>query len=341
MENLEKRISKGDFPDFLPGELKLSTAFGVSRSSVRSALQLLNKQGIVEPIKGKGWRVLKAPSLQTNSLEKHVVTVVPRKGVELGSVAVQIVYKMEHMLEKTATFEVVVTKSAKMQRPGQRLQKLVDSYRCDCWILVQSSTATQRWFAKHNLPCVILGSCAEGVEFPNVDVDWEATGRHLISTLYQYGHREVFVVERHLYAKGSKKLKNSYLETARAMGVSVSFVDSNIDTVEQIKRCVAAANPATAIVFYEFEDLLAGVTWLAKHGVNIPRDISVVCLHDDILIGRMYPKMTYYKRVPDAYSIALAKLVSGVLEGRSKNQEILHLQSFVEGESLRDINVRG
>lgn len=49
------RISDGTYPDRLPAEVDLAAEFRVSRETVRKALVALSEDGVVVPIRGRGW----------------------------------------------------------------------------------------------------------------------------------------------------------------------------------------------------------------------------------------------------------------------------------------------
>jgi GntR family transcriptional regulator len=64
-EAIRRRIGAGEYPSgALETEAKLGEAFGVSRITVRKALDLLREEGIVTSRKGSGWRVAVDPLRQ-------------------------------------------------------------------------------------------------------------------------------------------------------------------------------------------------------------------------------------------------------------------------------------
>ncbi|MGT2767761.1 trehalose operon repressor [Streptococcus ictaluri] len=60
-KDLEERISKDYYQegDFLPTEMELATAYEASRNTVRKALSLLNKAGLITKKQGRGIQVIK------------------------------------------------------------------------------------------------------------------------------------------------------------------------------------------------------------------------------------------------------------------------------------------
>ncbi|WP_298212527.1 GntR family transcriptional regulator [Ferrimicrobium sp.] len=65
-ESIRAEISSADFRagDLLPSEADLGSRFGVSRITVRKALEVLRGEGLVESQQGRGWVVKRAPLRQ-------------------------------------------------------------------------------------------------------------------------------------------------------------------------------------------------------------------------------------------------------------------------------------
>lgn len=61
-------IERGEFPfqSFLPSEAELTAAFGCSHNTLRRSLGLLREQGYVQPVHGKGVRVVYQPQERTS-----------------------------------------------------------------------------------------------------------------------------------------------------------------------------------------------------------------------------------------------------------------------------------
>lgn len=74
---LFKLINDGDFPDNsrLPSEPELAKKLGVSRTTLRQALSLLQDDGLIKNIRGKGNYILKEKPIKNSGLEKicHIV----------------------------------------------------------------------------------------------------------------------------------------------------------------------------------------------------------------------------------------------------------------------------
>jgi len=61
-EDLRRRIRRGDFPEDFPGEIELARHYGVSRSTIRAALDPLRRSGLIEAAPGKPSKVVHVSS---------------------------------------------------------------------------------------------------------------------------------------------------------------------------------------------------------------------------------------------------------------------------------------
>jgi GntR family transcriptional regulator len=66
-EGMRQRVESGDFPPgrLLPSEAELSEVYGVSRVTVRRALELLRDEGLLDARQGVGWFVAGGPLRQS------------------------------------------------------------------------------------------------------------------------------------------------------------------------------------------------------------------------------------------------------------------------------------
>jgi DNA-binding FadR family transcriptional regulator len=95
-EIVSREIASGKFPknSYLPPERELCKTFGVSRTVIREATQLLESHGLVQVERGKGIQVV-------DSQEKHLSRSIKRLVKQRG-------YIVEHLMEFRHILEVAV-----------------------------------------------------------------------------------------------------------------------------------------------------------------------------------------------------------------------------------------
>lgn len=135
-EKLAQRIFTGEYPtgSVLPGELELSSLFGVSRTAVREAVKTLTAKGMLLPRPRIGTRVM--PRAQWNFLDKELLAWWMSKD-NLDAVVDNFIV-MRHSLEPQACALAAVHSSDRQQKKLLSIMKemvsLQDEFDKDRWI---------------------------------------------------------------------------------------------------------------------------------------------------------------------------------------------------------------
>ena len=89
---LKKDIFNGEYGvgDFIPSEPELEKRFGVSRTTVRKAVDLLSREGLLSAKQGQGTRVLDYKTSQNLNTVSSISETLRKKGYEVTSRGMQI-----------------------------------------------------------------------------------------------------------------------------------------------------------------------------------------------------------------------------------------------------------
>lgn len=195
---LADAIRRGEIADFLPGETALSARLKVSRSTLRRALAILVRQGLLLVAHGKRTRVIR-PKRKLS----------PKKEIVSASVCfITCVSPSSHLLKINALLDEVKTALSaqgvawdeiyKTQMGGRhlnsRLREIVAAHPKYCYVLLNSPLVVQQWFAQSGEPVLVVGTCHEGVDLPFIDYDHQAVGWHAGGQLLKNGHKSVLFI---------------------------------------------------------------------------------------------------------------------------------------------------
>ena len=225
--------------------------------------------------------------------------------------------------------------------PAAALEKLVRQHPHGCWILTLASASCQEWFARRGLPCLIAGSCHAGVDLPSRDLDHRAICRHAAGVLLGLGHRRLaFVTPKSRHA-GEIESEAGFLEGVRASrhadaAAVVCQHDGTADGLSQLVRLLVATRPTpTALLVSNAYHCLAVVSGLARHGVRIPEDMSVISRDEDPFLSFLVPTPSRYIASPRAFARSLLQPVLELLGGNAVSQRAWRLMpQFVRGASV-------
>ncbi|MEX6429461.1 MAG: GntR family transcriptional regulator [Ferrimicrobium sp.] len=112
-DEIRAEISATDFRhgDLLPSEAEFGSRFGVSRITIRKALEILRGEGLVESQQGRGWVVTRAPLRQVlgefSTIERQLeeIGVVPRRRI-IASRVIEATGRLQEVLGGGEVLEV-------------------------------------------------------------------------------------------------------------------------------------------------------------------------------------------------------------------------------------------
>lgn len=114
-------IEEGEFPvgKRLPAERELAEAMGVSRTSVRAAIQKLKTQGLISSVQGGGTRVADHLPLAGEALARYAAS----HGEDLDAL-IDMRFTLDCWAAKTAIASITPAQLARMERALQVMQDL-------------------------------------------------------------------------------------------------------------------------------------------------------------------------------------------------------------------------
>lgn len=343
---IESDILAGNQVGWLPGERTLSETHQVSRKTLRKALRILQEKHIIEARHGLGCKILVhggASSVPDPAPASRGIGLLTPQPVEhLRPYTALWVGELGAMLaEHGERLRVFSGKKYFSGTPARALQRLVAQHPQRCWLLSHSHAKIQQWFARKNIPCIITGTSDPGIDLPSIDLDHRAVCRHAAGVLIRQGHRRIaFINER------SNRVGDAESEAGFLAGVSQSrdenakaLVGHHNGSLSQICRLVdrLLALPAPPTAFFVVQPLnyLTILTHLARLGLRVPEDVSMMCRDDDAFMEHLCPGPARYACRARLYARKLLGPVLALASGSPLPQRMIRLfPSHIAGGSL-------
>lgn len=315
---IESRIAMGEWQNRLPGERQLAELLHVGRDTVRLALPLLERKGVLSAVSAGSRRKILA-----------VPRIAPSRGLRVGLLAQS---RLE-LLPQPTLLEIDQIRGALAAKGGQlkvhspgwygsaRPEKLLESFlaaeSCQAWILFRSGAVVQRAFAALDVPCLIRGYPHDGVGLPHLDVDWAATARHAASHLWRLGHRRVAIIEPPDPLQGVVAAVRGVLDF-QAEGIRPVSLQEGGDPESMarvISRALSGRDAPTAFICTRPRQAATLLTLLGSWGIRVPAKVSIVTLAREPFLDALVPRLASYHMDPAAVARQAIRRLDRLIAG--------------------------
>lgn len=337
---LTAEITAGRWKDLLPQERTLAGDCGVSRNTLRAALQRLRNQGLVTAVRGQGYRITGAASIGGRSAPtvNTVVLLAPDPLPRLRPALGLLIDELRVLLFKQGL--LLEMHDGEHYRSGspRLLAKLVARHPAVCWILMRANERAQRWFVEERIPCLVSGSVFPGIDLPSIDLDLRAVGAHAAGRLLGLGHRRLLLMMEGNSA-GMGVCESGFREAVeKSPGASVTAImhSSDVDDVRGvlIKQMARRPRPTGILVTNSYFYLtVSGV--LHQLGLRVPQDVSLICTDSDHFLPYMVPRASHYEFSHQVFARKIAQKVGRIASGEPLPRAHTRLvPAFAAGGSL-------
>lgn len=336
-------IASAELADTLPGERSLAARLQIGRDTLRSALEILETQGYISARKhGVKRAIIKSPKITSRPITKRVAFLSPKKIHELPPwMLVEVDTLRELLHSRGYHFELITPGIFHLKNPARQLDKLAESNQFDVWILYQCPILIQKWFQDKELPTIIRGYPNKDITTPYIDVDWKATAYHAGTVLARNGHQHVGLLMPNIKLAGLAAAEKGLREAIESE-THRGQVSTLIDKIETSSVCAALEqtflqkSPPTAIVGTRTRHTLSVLSWLAEHGLSIPKNLSYISLAYEPWFEHLVSPITHYHADPASFARSLVQKIVALADGKSKTQPIkLIIPEFHKGHSVR------
>lgn len=340
---LRQALAEQVWQEHLPGERELCVQIGVSRPTLRLALEQLERDGLVEVAHGRRRRIIThASKVEPAALGKRrICMLLPELGPARLPFQSGIYEAMRQRLDKAGLhIETHVSAACGSTRPERSLEKLIAQNPADAWLLVHTSPRTHHWFARHRIPCVVSGSCEATTALPSVDVDHGAACRHAVGVLVRAGRRQIALLTPCGSRPGDVESELEFQSAIAAHGGGLrSVIIRHDDSVPGLLRAMDASflrrNPADAMIVARPSYALLALTYLQKKGCRIPKDVALIARTDDPMLDFATPRISCYRADAEIFGHQLADALLAVVAGGFGWQRTTRqLPVFMRGETV-------
>lgn len=298
--SLRQSIVSGHWQGQLPGERELCEQLQVSRTTIRAALEEMQRSGWLGVADRQRRRIKLPPGGKGGSQEKRVVALLFSTSLlTMHSRTIFVVDAVrEHIGKVGYVVESHVRSACFSAHPARALEKLVEDHPAAVWVVFGSREPMQRWFMRRRLPVLIFGSCQPGIDIQSVDADHHAACHHAGGVLWRKGHKRIaFLVPQQAFGgelDSEQGLRSAVQELPGAQLQVLRHDGTAAHVCALVDKALRAPESPTAYVVTHAEHALTVMTHLLRHGKRIPQDVAIISRDDHAFLHRTSPAIAHY-----------------------------------------------
>ena len=291
VEHLREGLRAGRWHGELPGVLRLAAECAVSKDTMRAALRLLEKEGLLSAGRAGGRRTVLAASVATRASGARTLRVAILLHLPLEKESAPLQQTLRDIQREMEAAGHTVAFAPKTQTELRfapaRIAKLVGATPADAWIVPAAPRPVLEFFAEQPLPAIALGGRSIGLEMASAGVDGTPALCDAARRLLALGHRRlVLICGREWRQPPGGRTVLAYTAELAAHGIAAG--DFHLPDFEPTAAGLRAlfeslfrVTPPTALIMETADYAVAAFAFLARRKLAIPRDVSLVCLYPD------------------------------------------------------------
>ena len=270
----------------------MAAELGINNKTVEAALRQLEKAGLLIA-RGAGQTRLIHESARSAGSALRIGFLTNEGRHDLGS---PFLIELHHALIAAGHSILYAPKSlTELSFDEKRVASMVRQISVDAWIVVAGSRNVLEWFAAQPVPAFAFAGHRLGVRIASVGPDKTTAMAEATRRLIHLGHSRIV-----LLCRGLRRLpepgasETAFLNALRAQGIAVSdyHLPDWEETSSGFKKLLEAlfrVTPPTALIVDEAPWFIAVLQFLARRGIRVPSDVSLISTDDDIAFKHCDP----------------------------------------------------
>ncbi len=335
--HLKDEVAQGEWSETMPGEERLMRRLGVGAATVREALKLLEKEGVLAGQGAGRRRKIVLP-------ENHAPPALRVGLLHFDPPARSLDYMIElhHRLEDAGQTSLDPDKTLiELGMNVSRVARYVKKIEADAWIVCSASREVLEWFAAQEMPAFALFGRMAGVPLAGAKPDKVSTHAAVARCLLDHGHRRISFLCRHQHRLPEPgRAMRAFLGELEADGIVTGAFNTpdweeNPEGFERlIESLFGGPTPPTALILDEPILYHAAHHYLARRGLQVPAEVSLTCTDGDPDFAWCKPSVAHIQWDSRPLLRRIMRWVNNVNLGKDDRKQSLTKAEFVEGGTI-------
>ena len=320
----------------MPGGDRLAKELGIGRNTVESALQQLEKEGLLVGQGSRRQRLIELPDGMTQPSMR--VAILP---FDASDLRLDYMIEIKHLLTAAGHTPFFLAKTlGDLGMDVKRVARFVEKNKADAWVIVAASREVLEWFATRPEPAFALFGRRQNIAIAGSGPDTAPVMAAIARRLIELGHRRMVLLSRKVRRLPQPGLfERTFLAELESHGLAVG--PYNLPDWEetragfyQVLDSLFHLTPPTALIVDEAPQFTAVLRFLAGRGIRIPEDVSLVGTDPDRNFEWCEPPIAHIAWDVSQVARNVARWAANVSRGKADRRQTLIKAEFVEGGTI-------
>ncbi|MES2983321.1 MAG: substrate-binding domain-containing protein [Verrucomicrobiota bacterium] len=333
--HLRDRLLRGHWREQLPGLDKLVAELGVSRKTLVAALRQLEAEGFLA---GQGARRKRQVLLQAERTPAQHVTILVHDQTDRR--VSYILELQQELTEAGHTFAFASFTLTEMRMNAVRIAKRAAKEKAAAWVVESASREVLELFLSKPEPVFSLFGRRRGLPIAGAGPDKPKAYAEVVRVLAGLGHRRIVLLTRparRLPQPGASE--SAFLTELAACGITPGNYhmpdwEESVDGFHARLDSHFKMTPPTALVVDEIPFFIAAQQFLARKGLRVPEDVSLVCTDADTAFSWCKPSISHIHWDSRPVVRRIVSWAGNVARGREDLRQMEVKTQFVHGGTI-------
>jgi DNA-binding LacI/PurR family transcriptional regulator len=248
---------------------------------------------------------------------------------------------LRHLLEESGHSPFYAEKSLlELGMDATRVSRFVKRSDAEAWVILAGSHEVLNWFSTHDTPAIALFGRHQSVSIASAGPDKVPPLRRLTQRLVDLGHRRItLLIRHHLRHPEPAPTARAFIEELEARDIHVGEFnlpdwDETSAGFQEILRSLFALTPPTAVITDEAFLFIAAHQFMAKRGIRVPEDVSLICTDSDPAFDWCEPSVAHIRWDSRPVVRRIVRWAEITSHGTDDRRKISTKAEFIDGGTL-------
>ncbi len=294
-ERLKQELQTGGWGESLPGHRTLMVRYGVSAKTVIAAVALMEKWGVISPAEQGRRRRIRIDTIPPAASVNDLL-IIDRKGIPSGEDSMLLQAYRDAWEKSGGTVQSIQMDFIRCRHPAALLREAVKNHKADAILL---HVPPLRWTeaAVALRPVFLSGGEWEGLPITGVGFSTALEVMNCTRRLQRLGHRRIAVPHDDSGAQMTEAIRgalaaalNLPAEGPEIAALTPACRDREPGAWLTLWKTLFARVRPTAIVAWDDIHYLSLLGYCHLAGIEIPGDVSVICLESTGHLNWCHPR---------------------------------------------------